>query len=78
MQIDFQAIELDHADQVGRLVLRDGRLTAVLSQLSPEHAGRAGLWFMECGFGALARCEVEFDDLDAARAWIEAKLTNPS
>jgi hypothetical protein len=79
MQIEFQPIDLDEdGDNIGRLVLRDGRLAAVLSQLSSDHAARTGLWFMECGFGVLARCDMEFEDLESARAWIEARLTNPS
>lgn len=78
MQIEFRTIELDEdGDNIGRLVMRDGRLAAVLSQLSSAHASRTGRWFMECGFGVLARCDMEFADLESARTWIKARLDNP-
>lgn len=75
MSIEFKPIELFHEqDTVGRLVLIDGKLAAVLAQLSDAHGASAGRWFIECAFGALPRSDTEFDDLDAVRAWFESKL----
>lgn len=75
MTIEFQPVELLHEhDVVGRLVLVDGKLAGVLAQLSDAHGAAAGKWFLECSFGALGRCDAEFDDLDAARLWFEEAL----
>jgi hypothetical protein len=55
------------------MVLIDGKLAAVLSRLSSDHEN-AGHWFLECGFGPIARCEVEFEDLNQAKSWIAKQL----
>jgi hypothetical protein len=76
MKLEIKPIELDHDDDTeGRLILHEGRLAAVLSQLSDQHAGRSGRWFVECGFGPLARCGMEFESLDDAQSWIAERLT---
>jgi hypothetical protein len=48
----FRAVQLDadHGDQDAVLVLRDGRLTAVLCRLGPMHDALAGRWFVEAMF----------------------------
>jgi hypothetical protein len=75
MNIEFRPIELLHEhDVVGRLVLIDGKLAGVLAQLSDAHGDSAGKWFLECGFGALGRCDTEFEDLGAARLWFEQAI----
>lgn len=63
-------------DAEGRLVYADGRLCAVLVKLSADHGDLEGCWHLEVGFGPCeARCAV-FPDLDAARAWIDARLAS--
>lgn len=54
MRTSFQDVMLDTRDADDRavLVLRDGRLTAVLSHLSAMHDEMAGMWFVEALFGA--------------------------
>ncbi len=76
MALEFQPISLNQDnDTEGMLILHDGRLAGVLSRLSAEHSDRAGRWFLECGFGSLARGETDdFEDLNAARRWIDQKL----
>lgn len=75
MTLEIRPIELaNDDDKEGRLVLHDGRLAAVLSKLSDQHPERSGRWFMELGFGALARCGMEFESLDEAKSWIERRL----
>lgn len=77
MTIDFQPIELCHEhDTEGRLVLIEGKLAAILARLSDTHGPSAGKWFIECAFGPFARCDLEFEDLDAARAWFEQRLSD--
>jgi hypothetical protein len=53
MPTSFQEITLDTrgADDQAILVLRDGRLVAVLSYLSEIHDEMAGMWFVEAMFG---------------------------
>ncbi|HVK79128.1 MAG TPA: hypothetical protein VM915_00815 [Verrucomicrobiae bacterium] len=75
MSIEFKPIELFHEqDTVGRLVLIDGKLGAVLAQLSDAHGASAGRWFIECAFGALPRSDTEFESLEAVKAWLESRL----
>lgn len=49
----YQRIILDThgTDDQGVLVLREGRLTAVLSHLSEMHNEMAGMWYLEMLFG---------------------------
>lgn len=60
------------ADEDGRLVLADGRLVAILVRLADAaHAGMAGSWFLEIGFGPCTTAtHPVFRDLDAAQDWI--------
>lgn len=57
MQASFQAITLDtgDTDEEAVLVLKGGRLAAVLSHLSDLHGELAGLWFVEALFGRSPR-----------------------
>lgn len=64
-------------DEEGMLVFLDGRLVAVLVQLSEVHDGLAGAWFLETGYGPLAGPDHStFADLQAALDWIEQRLAN--
>lgn len=75
MKLEFKPIEIaDEQDREGRLVLQDGRLVAILCQLSDGHGETAGRWFMECGFGPLGGREEYFADLAAAEAWFKTAL----
>lgn len=53
MAITFEPIMLDGllGDEEGCLVLRDGRLVAVVSRLGAMHHELAGRWFVESVFG---------------------------
>ena len=63
-------------DEAGQLVVVDGRLVAVLVQLSQDHEQLAGHWFLEAAFGVLDGPEhPTFADLEAAQAWIAERLT---
>jgi hypothetical protein len=63
-------------DEDGCLVFVDDRLIAVLVRLSGLHEALAGQWYLEAGFGLLDRPEQPtFDNLDAALAWIDQRLT---
>ena len=62
-------------DQESQLVFADGFLAAVLVRLSEHHDEDAGKWFLEAGFGRVDSYRAPvFADLDAAQAWIEARL----
>ncbi|TXM95055.1 hypothetical protein [Methylobacterium sp. WL116] len=62
-------------DQESQLVFVDGLLAAVLVQLSEQHGEDAGKWFLEAGFGRINDYRPPiFADLDAAQAWIKARL----
>ena len=64
-------------DEEGMLVFLDGRLVAVLVQLSEVHEGLAGAWFLETGYGPLAGPDHStFADLQASLDWIERRLAN--
>jgi hypothetical protein len=70
----FQEITLDTGDADDRavLVLRDGRLTAVLSHLSSMHDEMAGMWFVEALFGKPPpKPRHTFSDPDEFVAWLE-------
>ncbi|MDR7036671.1 MULTISPECIES: hypothetical protein [Methylobacterium] len=79
IQVQPVRVETDSSDEAGELVFADGRLVAVLVQLSDEHEAEAGMWFLEAGFGRLQTPDApKFADLDEARAWIEQRLAPPS
>ena len=64
-------------DEEGMLVFAEGRLVAVLVQLSDAHEdlGLAGHWFLETSYGLHSAGRVPaFLDLDAAQAWISQRL----
>ena len=63
-------------DEESELVFADGFLVAILVRLSDEHGDEAGMWFLETGFGRLARsAPPKFVVLDEAQSWIEQQLT---
>ena len=76
MALTLQPVEVaSRHDSEGQLVFADGRLAALLVRLSPMHEAAAGRWFLEVGFEALGHPpSIDFADLDAALAWIEARL----
>jgi hypothetical protein len=67
------------ADTESHLVFADGYLVAVLVQLSDDHEGQTGMWFLEAGFGPVDHpAPPTFADLDAAQAWIAQRMARPS
>ena len=65
-------------DQESQLVFHDGFLVAILVHLSDQHETDAGKWFLEAGFGRVTDISGPlFSDIDAAQAWISAKLGLP-
>ena len=82
MKLTLQAVQVVNGhDEEGRLVFADGRLIAVLVQLSDMHEdlGVAGHWFLESGYGfRWARERAVFPDLEAAQAWISQRLVRRS
>lgn len=78
MDLTLQLVLVDSGEEgEGRLVFRDGRLVAVLVRLSELHGDQAGCWFLEKGFGLLDGPQhPSFADLDAATAWIKARLAD--
>lgn len=77
MTLEMHPIRLDHeSDTEGMLVMREGRLTAILTKLSDTHGDRAGEWFVECAFGLSLDSELCFADLDQAKIWLAAQLEN--
>jgi len=63
-------------DTESHLVFEDGFLVAVLVQLSHEHEGEAGRWYLEAGFGRVDDpSPPTFVDLDEAQGWISDQLS---
>ncbi|CAO4195242.1 hypothetical protein [Methylorubrum extorquens] len=63
------------SDTESQLVFSDGFLVAVLVRLSGDHEDRAGMWFLEAGFGRVDHPDPPaFGDLDEAQDWIEQRL----
>lgn len=64
------------SDEEGVLVFdRERRLVAVLTHLSDDYDCLGGHWFLEAGFGRLARPDgPTFADLEAAQDWIGRRL----
>jgi hypothetical protein len=72
MALELQSVKLAlENDTDGRLVFADGRLIALLSKLSDQHAENAGRWYLEYGIGKLGFQEANFADLEEASRWIE-------
>jgi hypothetical protein len=75
MSVSFQEIMLDtgNTDDRAVLVLRNGRLIAVLSQLSEMHDDMAGRWFVEAVFGPTPSTDRHvFDDPTDFADWLAA------
>ena len=72
MVLTFQPITLDTdaPDRDATLVLRDGRLLAVLCCLSDIHE-EAGHWFLEVAFADLRPAPVTWETLEAFEAWLQ-------
>ncbi len=78
MKLTLQAVQVANGhDEEGRLVFAEGRLIAVMVQLSGLHEeqGVAGQWFLETGYGhGLSGEHPTFPDLSAAEKWIHQRL----
>ncbi len=78
MKLTFQAVQVGNGhDEKGRLVFAEGRLIAVLVQLSGLHEeqGVAGQWFLETGYGRRLTGEhPTFPDLGDAEERIQQRL----
>ncbi len=78
MKLTLQAVRVANGrDEEGRLVFAEGRLIAVLVQLSSLHeeVGMAGQWFLETGYGRqLSGEHPTFPDLSAAEEWLQQRL----
>lgn len=75
MVVEFLPVELASRHQVdeARLVLRDGRLIAVISKLEESHGELSGRWFVEACFDGIIDCPREtFDDLAAIEQWVDS------
>ena len=72
MALTFQPITLDTEapDRDATLVLRDGRLLAVLCCLSDIHQ-EAGQWFLEVAFTELRPSPTTWATLAAFEQWLE-------
>jgi hypothetical protein len=72
MAIRFEHVTLDSTeDSQARLVFRDDRLAAIVSQLGALHDGLAGQWFIEATFDSvLPPSPAPFATLDEVEAWI--------
>lgn len=76
MAASYQEITLDtgDGDDQAVLVLRDGRLTAVLARLGAMHDDMAGMWFVEALFGTPpSNSRHMFGDPGDFVAWLEAE-----
>lgn len=77
--VTLQAVQVrtGSQDKIGHLVRADGELVAVLVRIDdPAHdPASLGQWFLEAGFGPCNRDgSPSFGDLNAAVAWVGAKL----
>ncbi|HEX8483746.1 hypothetical protein [Sphingomonas sp.] len=73
MSVSFQDITLDTGgtDERAVLVMRNGRLTAILSRLGQMHEELAGQWFVETMFGASPNSQQHvFANPDEFVAWL--------
>jgi hypothetical protein len=72
--VTFQEITLaaDNGDDQAVLVLRDGRLAAVLSRLGEMHDRERGYWYVEALFGGSPfRVKHTFATPDSFATWLE-------
>lgn len=77
MALAFQPISLDveSGDSGGLLVLRDGKLVAVVAELGAMHGEIAGWWFIEAAFHpALPHRHDPFPDIAALDRWLRAQM----
>lgn len=74
MTVSFETVTLDAGeDEEGMMLLRDGRLLAILCRLGPSHDELQGRWFVEAAFGDHGlRTGITFGDLAEAEAWAMA------
>ena len=73
----FQNIRLatDNGDEEAVLVLRDGRLSAVLCRLGDMHGAVAGEWFVEATFGvSIFAIQQTFSTPAAFSQWLDDRI----
>lgn len=76
MTLELQPVAVATSEPVdGFLVFAEGRLVAVISQLTALHGDKAGWWFLEKGFGRLDRPDPPlFPTRAEAEAWMAGVL----
>ena len=78
--MEFQTVKVatGSADEEGRLVLRDGKLIAVLVGLDDANHGPAlGQWSLEAGFNGVDSTKPPlFANLAAAERWLSRQVVD--
>jgi hypothetical protein len=75
MTVELKPIEVASVDREGQLILFNGALVGVLVKLSNLHGELAGSWYLETGYDGLRDERLTFPDLDAAKRWINDRLS---
>jgi hypothetical protein len=75
MTVELKPIEVASVDREGQLILFNGALVGVLVKLSNLHGELAGSWYLETGYNGLRDERLTFPDLDAAKRWINDRLS---
>jgi hypothetical protein len=76
MTVELKPIEVASVDREGQLILFNGALVGVLVKLSNLHGELAGSWYLETGYDGLRDERLTFPDLDAAKRWINDRLSD--
>ena len=76
MTVELKPIEVASVDREGQLILFNGALVGVLVKLSNLHGELAGSWYLETGYNGLRDERLTFPDLDAAKRWINDRLSD--
>ena len=76
MTVELKPIEVASVDREGQLILFNGALVGVLVKLSNLHGELSGSWYLETGYDGLRDERLTFPDLDAAKRWINDRLTD--
>lgn len=81
MSLHLQPVQVatGSGDTDSHLVFSEGFLVAVLVRLSDDHEDRAGMWFLEAGFGRVDHPDPPtFSDLDEALNWVDRQIERAS
>jgi hypothetical protein len=76
MTLELKPIEVASVDREGQLILFNGVLVGVLVKLSSLHGELSGRWHLETGYDGLRDERLTFADLDAAKRWINDRLSD--